>query len=411
MSFIAECTFCNSKVRVPERASGMSVPCPRCGNSFTLAAERPETMAPPEVGVAVKSRHKKQAPLAAMAGPPTPALLASKDAVLKEGQTVSAEYVKQVRQTNQLVGLSPEQEGVKIEGIPAKRRQVNYFGIASLFLGSMALVLAQVPALSFLAIPLSCAGLLGGIIALLVQGTFSRSRAAQWVLSAGGTVVSLAVLIVVCFFADLLDIDPRRTPSQDRPDPDKQLTLGLKEANFKTAGDSEWVDAGKASFQHGAVRVRMLSEERFANFPEPGSRDEQPQPKVYVKQVELKTAKGEVISEEKYLVIYLRLINATGSSRIVYNSWGRSGASGSHTPRLWDSRGKVYRPADLGSGVQVARQLRRSVLLPGKPLADVLVFEAPAEGVDYLRLELPASAFEGAGKLRLQIPASMIEYK
>jgi hypothetical protein len=39
----------------------------------------------------------------------------------------------------------------------------------------------------------------------------------------------------------------------------------------------------------------------------------------------------------------------------------------------------------------------------------VVVFEGPVARAEYLRPELPASAFGGTGKLRFQIPKSMIE--
>jgi hypothetical protein len=46
---------------------------------------------------------------------------------------------------------------------------------------------------------------------------------------------------------------------------------------------------------------------------------------------------------------------------------------------------------------------------PGKSVEDVVVFEEPVVRAEYLRLELPASAFGGTGKLRFQIPTEMIE--
>jgi hypothetical protein len=45
-----------------------------------------------------------------------------------------------------------------------------------------------------------------------------------------------------------------------------------------------------------------------------------------------------------------------------------------------------------------------------KLIRDVLVFEAPAIGFEYLRLELPCSAFGAPDKFRLEIPKRMIEY-
>src|SRR5262249_44558530 len=78
MAFIAECTFCYGKVRVPDGAAGMSISCPKCGNYFTLAASaQPPKASPP--GFRLPGRKKADAPLASMSGPSIPAVLALKD--------------------------------------------------------------------------------------------------------------------------------------------------------------------------------------------------------------------------------------------------------------------------------------------------------------------------------------------
>jgi len=48
-------------------------------------------------------------------------------------------------------------------------------------------------------------------------------------------------------------------------------------------------------------------------------------------------------------------------------------------------------------------------LYPGKAQTDVLVFEEPVTGVEYLNLELPAANFGGTGMIRLRVPASMVQ--
>jgi hypothetical protein len=408
MSFIAECTFCQGKVRVPNGALGLSVPCPRCGNNFTLAADTPRPEDPVMVDSAIKARKKAKAPLKTMTGPLMPALLTPKDASMPDG-AVSEEYVKQILQTNRLQpGLLPAPEQETNEEASTQRRKVNYVGVASLLAGTMALLLAQVPALYFLVLPVSGAALLGGLAGFLVQGQLPKSGL---VFSGAGTLVGGAVFLIACFAPDLLEMDLRRVPTHARVDRNRQQKVDLHGNTFQTVGASDWVLAGKGSFQHGVVRVRVVPEARFALSREEHVPSEDPQPRVYVKPIELKDAKGPLLSEKKYLAIYLRLINAGAASQVVYKSWGWAGQNSSAAPLLRDNIGRTYPLAALGSGLEVVGQRRRVLLLPGKPVVDVLVFEAPGVNTGHLRLELPASAFGGTGKLRFQIPGSMIEVR
>src|SRR5690348_167279 len=39
MPFVAECTLCRQKVRLPDRSVGASVACPRCRSYFTAAPQ------------------------------------------------------------------------------------------------------------------------------------------------------------------------------------------------------------------------------------------------------------------------------------------------------------------------------------------------------------------------------------
>src|SRR5262249_4970112 len=158
-----------------------------------------------------------------------------------------------------------------------------------------------VSSLTFLVIPLASTGFLAGIIGFWIQGNLPKSGL---VYSATGSVASLGVLVVMGFFPDLLGIEPDLPSSENQQSGDRQQVVGLQGGDFKAAGDAEWVDAGKASFQHGPVRVRVLSDDQFAHFKDPRPRDLEPKPRVYVKRVELQNGRGRVLSEAKYLVVY-----------------------------------------------------------------------------------------------------------
>src|SRR5207249_2399630 len=81
-----------------------------------------------------------------------------------------------------------------------------------------------------------------------------------------------------------------------------------------------------------------------------------------------------------------------------------------HEPKLTDNLGRVYRRAAYGAGVEVSGVAGSRELTPNKLVKDLLIFEPlPLDGVEFLHLELPASALGGAGTLRLQIPRAMIQ--
>src|SRR5262245_48074260 len=93
MPFIAECSFCGHQVRAPDNTAGLSVPCPRCGNNFTLAARLLGPQKPP-VGFKLKKKKKPDAPLSVMPGPPTPKVLSASGQVPEDNPAAREEYEK-----------------------------------------------------------------------------------------------------------------------------------------------------------------------------------------------------------------------------------------------------------------------------------------------------------------------------
>jgi hypothetical protein len=106
-------------------------------------------------------------------------------------------------------------------------------------------------------------------------------------------------------------------------------------------------------------------------------------------------------------VIRLRLRNVGAGRRISYLGWGKLARDGLIIT-LRDNRGRSYPLRDFGPGAAPAGQVEGVSLLPGKYVDDLLVFEPPAFIPEYLRLELPASAFGGGGSVRWHIPRSML---
>jgi hypothetical protein len=57
----------------------------------------------------------------------------------------------------------------------------------------------------------------------------------------------------------------------------------------------------------------------------------------------------------------------------------------------------------------VERSLGDRKLYAGKAIEDILLFEAPRLGFDYLELELPAEIVDESPPMRFRIPAGMVE--
>jgi hypothetical protein len=58
--------------------------------------------------------------------------------------------------------------------------------------------------------------------------------------------------------------------------------------------------------------------------------------------------------------------------------------------------------------LEVIGRVTQATLPPGKKVEDLLFFEGQPAGIEFLRLELPASAFGSSGVVRMQIPRSLI---
>jgi hypothetical protein len=115
-------------------------------------------------------------------------------------------------------------------------------------------------------------------------------------------------------------------------------------------------------------------------------------------------------ARSELLAVRLRVENLSETRKVEDRGWGR----GSSFPDiqiaiLKDNFGNRYTSIPFSSATRVEGQVSSASLYPGKSVGSVVVFEEPVARAEYLRLELPASAFGGTVKLRFQIPKSMIE--
>lgn len=368
MPFIAECPFCKGMVRSPDDADGWSISCPKCANSFTLVPMRD----PPRPG---QPRSVAPKPVET-AAPAVPSPVADTAAELHAVPT-REEAVPPLPRLPPVPVRTPVRR-------KTKPRRPSQLGLASFLLGSVALLLVQVPVAGVLTIPLSGLGLLLGLIAL---ATFDPARG-RIVLPVAGTAVCLPVLVGSLFWPTLLGLAPRLTEEKLAGESAKTAVVALG----SHAGDApvpaqemEWVDASSGAVQRGDVRIRITA--------------------VTVGPVEFKSAdaKKRRFSKEKVLSIQLRVSNVGAARRIEYRGW-----DGPNAPVLLDAAGKPVKGKAFPPDAVPLGRGHAAVLAPGKFVDDVFFFEAPPADGEYLRLELLAAALGSDGAVRFRIPKAMI---
>jgi hypothetical protein len=363
MPFIAECLFCHRKLRAPDHAAGWSVPCPSCGNQFTL------------VPMAHPPEHYT---LTSAAGAPATSAAAAAGLVHADGQA----------------GLPPRVQPlppppIVAAGEAAARPAPSYLGVAALFLGSVALLCASLPGPDVLTLPCSGLGLAAGLVGVLWALSLERRP----ILPLAGTAVNGAVLAIACLWPGVFNpLNVRRADpqaAQPRAVPMGRGSTGRSEA---PAAEDAWVDASHEAVQRGDVRVRVLS--------------------AVLRAVPFKDPDRARAARDRQLLVTLRVYNLGAERRVPYESWGEPAAGReADLPRLHDSTGKTYRLRSFDPGVEVVGRTPHASLSPGKYVDDVLVFEPPTVIPEYLRLELPASACGGGGTFRLQLPREMVQYR
>ena len=108
-------------------------------------------------------------------------------------------------------------------------------------------------------------------------------------------------------------------------------------------------------------------------------------------------------SKDSLLKICLKIENLTDSKKVEYESWSEFSSFSDSNVALEDDVGNAYRRVSFGLGDRVDGQLGNESIYPSKSVSDVLVFEPPVEKAKYLKLTLPAEAFDGTGNLLLKI--------
>jgi HEAT repeat protein len=238
-------------------------------------------------------------------------------------------------------------------------RDAHSLGISSLILGILAFVFCWVPHLGALTLPVSFVGMgLGGTGVWMAW----RRRGAGIGFPIAGAGCSFIAFVVAGIWTSMDVADTlRRQATNQVP---VALTSGMQALPEK----SDWAAADCFAVRQNDIEVRIADLE---------------------------------MPNDQQLTIRIRVDNAGTSRTVEYRSW--SSAAGPDAPRLSDSFGNSYRKLQETGG--------STTLYPGKYATEDLAFQAPIDNIDYLHLELPASAFGGNGQLRLEIPQAMLLMK
>lgn len=388
MSFIARCVFCDAQVQAPDQAAGWSVQCPKCFSSFTAVPSAAMPRAP-----AAKPRPAPKPSPAPRPAPParSEAVTLPRSSPVAPRPRVSP--ASSPEQTSRPIVIEepppPACEAPEpVLGPVPRPRRFSLLGLAALFAAALALICASLPWVHALTLPLCALALLLG-----VAGIFSVLMRTEdmtlLILPAAGFVVAGAIPLAALLLPSFLGYDIYRLYwNRTGHDPAVISVIPLDPRNTTLAGLEQdgWADASRAAVQQDRVRVQVTA--------------------ASVDGVQLKTPKKPATTKEKYLLIDVRAQHVGAAGEFTYEGWGLG--DDKNQARLTDNTGRTYARKSFDPGVEVIGQNRGESVHPGRSAEDLLVFEAPPANVEYLRLELPASACGGTGVFRLTIPRSLI---
>jgi predicted Zn finger-like uncharacterized protein len=352
------CPSCAARINVSDTMLGRDVKCPKCGQPFRT----------PDAQQAVRPDRP----------PPLPTPQVHPDRTIPRRDADRSPFAD-------LDDDRPRRR-------PRRRPGASHsLGIASLILGVVALVLSLIPCVGLLSLPLSGLGLLlgfgGACVALVRSGHGIGYPVAGLGLNLVALVIGLVWLGLIGAFSTAVDEVAKH----------KNATAQVAEAKPPPANTprpeqakQEWINAQDHTAVQGDVRVGITS--------------------AVVDFVQLNDITGRANSKERLLILRVRLENQSDTRKVEYQGWGHTTLFDlkEKTPVLKDNFGNAHHRARWQLGVTVPGQVVAKSIRPKETLDDVLIFDRPVDKAEFLRLELPASAFGGTGWLRFQIPKEMI---
>jgi hypothetical protein len=195
------------------------------------------------------------------------------------------------------------------------------------------------------------------------------------------------ILLIVILLPSWLSLDPWRGPATVNERPDGPVALEHGTGKFTAVSQADWIDASKYSWEHKDVRVTVRS--------------------AFIGPVELTGPKdAKRTPKDQYLRLRLRVANSGVAREITLSSWATG--QGADSIRVSDPSGKALKPATFEENWQPDRGKPSDRLFPGKASEPHLIFVAPNGKVDWLRVQLPGSAFGMSEKIKFQIGSGFL---
>jgi hypothetical protein len=378
MPILAVCPYCHEgKVRAPDKALGLSATCPKCANCFTIVPSVELPAAPAGMKPAPRARAAPTSPIAAFEGGQIGRT--ARTAITIDVPTPVPEETTRPPEPN----TSPEPEPpVALFQPPTRRTKINASPqvLLAIILAGVGLAASQVPFGRVPSVLLCLAGLILGLVSL----ASAKSKYRWPVAAAGLNLFAVVALLLVPSWFGLSSWWPAKI--ENDANQIKAVAYGRGEA---APTEDEWLDASKAAWQREDVRVKVTSVV-LAPIDLEGPTDQKKK------------------SKERYVQIRLRISNVGVTRKLEFQAWSTPPGPGVEAPQLRDGAGASLTQRWFETGAKSSGRSTNPQLFPDKFADDLLVYEAPAKGVDHLRLELPASAYGGSGRIQLLIPAGMI---
>jgi hypothetical protein len=268
-------------------------------------------------------------------------------------------------ETRRVEPLAPPQPQVPLQAghahgapviniVPPKRS--SSLGLASVILGVLAFLICWIPAVGCISLPLSGLGLLLAIIGFIVA--LARGGSSIGFPIAGGAVSALALAIGVVNFAAFRSA----MKSLAGPPTLAQQAAGTGEAKqVPTYGLDQPIGNGDLTLTVSKPTIKQLRVERG------GGRE-------------------PLAMDERRLHVTLKIENRSKTKRHAYGSVADDDETG-----MLDNFSNEYRAYDTNAMYRVLGGVLYEDLYPGKSVTDVLAFEQPVNGVEWLIVRLPGS--------------------
>jgi hypothetical protein len=362
------CPGCSKRLKAPGSAAGRTVNCPKCGMAVIIpdgvtdaedSGEPPRAL-PPSAAPREPSKALRTKP------PPTYVPIPKPEKLEVDPRRQSRAPIAAV--SNVIVVQQPS-------------RAAHSFGIASLVVGVLSVVICWIPGFGML---IGGLGLLLGLAGIALA--IFRSGTGLGFSIAGTGLSALSFALCWVWTSSLANSFGRVGEAAARQQQTNQKIASGSGSN----PEEEWADASKGAVRQGDLEVQVTQ--------------------VGIGQVPLKTITGNSLSKDNLLMIKVQMVNSNPTKKLEYQSWsGRDFSLDRDYATVRDNFDNSYKRINFGLGTYPVGAIERSEsIYPSKSLTDVLVFELPVDTIEFLRLELPAKNFGGTGMLRLRIPKSMI---